>query len=534
MIKFGKHLLIFGALLLITTWSSAQPTFQKSYGGAWADLGESVQQTNDGGFIIGGSTQSFGIGDYDLYLIRTDANGDTLWTSIINTPASLTDMGFSVRQTNDGGFALIGEVLDIVTSSKDVYLVKTDGAGNLLWTKTYGGYGDQVGYSIEQTTDGGFIIGGDYVDFINNDFNIYLVKTNAIGDTLWSRVIGGANDDHGCSAIQTSDDGFIISGWTNSFGVVNDEVFLVKTDSMGNSLWAKTYGGSGYDVGYSVQQLNDGGYIIGGFTTSFTPAGYAKVYLIRTDGSGDTLWTKFYTAGIGTGIGAYSVRQTASGDFILAGISDGNGAGGYDIYLLKVDGNGNPGWSKTYGGTSADFGNSAQETIDGGFIIAGYSQNSGSGDDDVYLIKTDSMGNSGCNQTNVLTIACSPSTQVGSPVPSVVSLGVIGAPVPLVQHGGTVNIFCSGNVGITEVFDLNSMVVAPNPSSGNFTIAFSNNIIGAEIQIFNVFGAKVFTITNQHTLITEINLKNIPEGIYFVKVVNESKYYCRKIIIEHD
>src|SRR6185436_10296148 len=183
------------------------------------------------------------------------------------------------------------------------------------------------------------------------------------------------------------------------------DVYLIKTDSTGNLLWSKTFGGTDEEVGFSTQQTSDGGYIIAGYYGSVGGGGF-QIYLLKTDANGGLVWSKTFSGG---GVG-FSVQQTMDGGYIISGF---NGNSNASICLIKTDANGNLLWSKTFGGTNEDWAGSVQQTADGGYVITGYTRNFGSGGYcDIYLIKTDSSGNSGCNQGNLNTIATVPSTQV--------------------------------------------------------------------------------------------------------------------------
>ena len=317
---------------LVKTNASGDTLWTRNYGGAGSDWGESVHQTLDTGYIVAGWTASFGNG-WQVYLIKTNALGDTLWTRIYG--GADYDEGHSVQQTQDGGYIVAGMTTSF-GSIEQVYLIKTNSSGETLWTRTYGGTGGDVGYCVQQTSDGGYVIAG-YTDTFVNGRQVYLIKTNASGDTLWTRNYGGADDDRGNSVQQTQDGGYIVAGATNSFGE-GYQVFLVKTNAGGDTLWTRTFGGAGWDFGYSVQQTTDGGYITVGYTTSFGNA--EQVYLIKTNASGDTLWTKTY-GGAGWDAG-YFVRQTSDGGYIVAGETSSFGNSG-QVYLIKTDGNGNVG-----------------------------------------------------------------------------------------------------------------------------------------------------------------------------------------------
>jgi hypothetical protein len=367
--------------ILLPLSSSAQVAFERTYGGSDRDVGSSVQQNMDGGYIIAGWTESFGSGNFDVYLIKTDSLGDTLWTMTSGNP--IKDFGISVQQTSDGGYIIAG--ITEFSGARDIYLVKTTSLGDTLWTRTYGGTDLDEGLSVQQTVpDGGYIITGyTKFSFGADSDAVYLLKTDSLGDTLWTRTYGGTGPDGGRSVQQTSDGGYIITGFTESFGAGISDVYLIKTDSSGDTLWTRTYGGTAWDEGRSVQQTLDGGYIITGRTSSFG-AGGVDVYLIKTDSLGETLWTKAY--GGTDGDFGYSVRQTLDGGYIIAGYSFSFDPWG-DVYLIKTNSQGDTLWTRNYGGSDPELSYSVQQTMDGGYILTGLTRSFGSGESDVYLIK---------------------------------------------------------------------------------------------------------------------------------------------------
>ncbi len=372
----------------------AQITFERTYGGGQFDAGRSVQQTSDGGYIIAGQTESFGSGLVDVYLVKTDSLGSVLWDT--TSGGSSHDWGFSVQQTLDDGYIVGG-----VTSSQgsglfDVYLAKTDSSGNTEWDMTYGGAQDDWANCVQQTIDGGYVIAGQTGSFGSDLVDVYLIKADFSGNIEWDTTYGGNLYDGGWHVQQTTDGGYIIAGQTASFGVGGDDVYLIKTDSLGGVQWDTTYGGSLDDGGCCVRQTRDGGYIIAGHTSSFGVGG-DDVYLIKIDSLGNIEWDT--TCGGTSEDCGYSVQETFDGGYIVGGWTKSFGAGMYDVYLAKTDSVGNLLWDVTYGGSSDDWSNSVQQTSDSGFVVAGYTNSSGAGGGDVYLIKTDENGLTGIEET---------------------------------------------------------------------------------------------------------------------------------------
>ncbi|MCK4413595.1 MAG: T9SS type A sorting domain-containing protein [Candidatus Eisenbacteria sp.] len=350
------------------------------FGGAGHDTGWCVDQTSDQGFILSGWTTSFGSGSYDVYLIRTDAAGDTVWTKSYARDGS--DDARCVRQTPDGGFVVAGNTQPIGIFGSYVWLLKTDALGDTLWTRRWGEVPIpeiNTGRCVQPTSDGGYIISG-HQQAPSED--MYLIKTYANGDTDWTRSFGGAGYEIGYWVEQTSDLGYICVGYTMSFGHGNEDVFLVKIDASGNLDWMKAHGGPGTDSGFSVQQTSDDGYIIAGFTDSFGAGSY-DAYLIRTDAAGDTVWTRTYG---GTNYDkGYAVDILPNDSFIVSGTTRSFGESSGDVYLLKLDSFGDILWSRTYGTDSEEKGWSVQATNDGNYIVSGYT--AGYGTTDAYLLK---------------------------------------------------------------------------------------------------------------------------------------------------
>ena len=379
--------LLSATFLILAAPLTAQITFQRTYGSTNYDESYSVAQTADGGYIVAGYTGSFGAGGWDVWLIKTDASGDTTWTRAYG--GTVNDEALSVQQTADSGYAIVGRSKSFGADNLDVYLLTTDALGDTAWTRTYGGTGRDAGYSVQQTADGGYIIAGYTESYGAGGNDVWLIKTDTSGDTTWTRAFGGSHHDEGYSVRQTADGGYIVVGYTKSYGAGNADIWLIKTDASGDTMWTRLLGGVDHDKGYSVAQTADGGFVIAGLTFSYG-AGSADIWLIKTDASGDTMWTRTHgRAGYDEG---YSVAQTANGGYVIAGYTSSYGAGLEDVWLVRTDASGDTMWTQTYGGANHDFGWSVAQTTDGGYVVAGHTSSYGAGFDDVWLIKTDSAG----------------------------------------------------------------------------------------------------------------------------------------------
>ncbi|OPY53331.1 MAG: hypothetical protein A4E49_01438 [Methanosaeta sp. PtaU1.Bin112] len=358
-----------------------------TFGGENTDVGWSILKDEDGGYIIAGSTSSYGAGGSDVWLVMTDSMGYELWNRTFGGTSD--DMGVSFLQTSNGDFIITGFTRSYGAGSSDVWLIKTDSTGNELWNKTFGGERYDDGYSIQQTSDDGYVIAGVTNSYGAGRDDVWLVKTDSMGNELWNKTFGGESYDDGYSIQQTSDDGYVIAGVTNSYGAGGYDVWLVKTDINGNELWNKTFGGVRDDRGSSVQQTSDGGFVITGFTASYG-AGSSDVWLVKTDSAGNKVWDRTF-GGVRNDRG-YSIQQTSDGGFVITGFTASYGAGYADVWLVKTDSAGNELWNNTFGGEDSDRGHLVLEMSDRSYIIAGYTYSQGSGLSDVWLVKTDSAG----------------------------------------------------------------------------------------------------------------------------------------------
>jgi len=452
------------------TYSSHNPmsatSFAKTYGGTDDDYAYSVQQTSDGGYIVAGWTTSFGADSTDIFLIKTDANGNVQWAKTYG--GTDDDMVYSVQQTSDGGYIVAGTTWSFGAGSADLFLIKTDANGNIIWAKTYGGTYYEYASSVQQTSDGGYIVVGGTSSFGAGSPDIFLIKTDANGNIQWAKTYGGTDWEEVSSVQQTSDGGYIVAGLTDSFGAGYYDIFLIKTDANGNIQWAKTYGGTDYDWANSVQQTSDGGYIVASFTLSF--------------------------------IGGWG-----------------------DIFLIKTDTNGNLQWAKTYGGTYWEEAYSVQQTSDGGYIVAGETRSFGAGNRDIFLIKTDVNGNIGsCSivqNANPTVNTVSPTVTTPSPSVSSVSPIVNSVSPTVTTPTPTVSELCP--LSISEFCQVVSGLITPY--KGGIKVRGSGEF---EVKVYNVSGGVVKSARGKNEVKLELS-----RGVYFVEVVSGGKVIREKVVI---
>ena len=366
--------------------------FCLAVGGSNTDMGFSITRTIDGGYIIAGYTQSFGQGGEDVYIVKLDGAGNMQWTKTIGGIGH--ERGYSIVQTTDSGYAIAGWTNSFGQGSRDIYVIKLDASGNLQWTRTVGGANDDVGFAIIQTTDNGYAIAGFTSSFGQGGPDVYIVKLDSVGNLQWTRTIGGANGEFGSSIVQTADGGYIITGGTSTFCSIGCptgyDLYVVKLDATGNLQWTKAIGGSNYETSRSIIQTPDGGYVIVGWTNSFGQAGW-NVYVVKLTNTGQLLWTR--TIGGPRDEFGSAVIQTTDGGLAIAGATWSFGQGGWDVYLVKLDNAGNLLWTRTIGGPMSDYGYSIIQTPDGGFAIVGRTQSFGQGSWDIYVVKVDANGN---------------------------------------------------------------------------------------------------------------------------------------------
>ena len=423
----------------------SQIQFQKTFGGSQDEYGYTTEQLDDGGYIMCGRAISFGVGGYDNYLIRFDANGDTLWTRTYGNVGY--DEAQSIRQTTDGGFIMTGQT-DNVDWAGDVYLVKTNADGIVSWSTAFGGATkSDFGYAVRQTADGGYIISGLSATAGSGDRDMLLIKTTSTGTLTWSKTYGGASGDEARSVEQTSDGGYIMCGFTQSYNN-GYQMYVIKTNSLGVVSWSKTIGGGSMELGYSVKETSTGEFIVLGYTDGYG-AGGVDVALVKLSAAGAVAWSKTY-GGSGDDYGL-SLTIAADGGYAIAGRTSSYGAGGGDYYLIKTNSEGVHQWSKAYGGSTLDQAGNIRQTNDGGFLLTGITTSFGAGLRDAFIVKTDASGNSGCSEVTATTQTNSPTITSGTGHTEGLGLTTVSPVTATRRTPTTLTINCSGGSVICEV-----------------------------------------------------------------------------------
>jgi hypothetical protein len=318
---------------LVKTDEYGNMEWNRTHGGTSDEGAISLIQTLDGGYAFTGSTAKgndpWAI-DYDAWLVKTDQLGNMEWSKEYGGTGS--DSASSLIQTVDGGFVLAGGTTSFGGGDRDLWLIKTDPSGNMEWDQTYGGSDEETTpYGLVQTSDGGFALAGRTFPFGGHFCDSWLVKTDSYGNMEWSRTYGGTRMDYASSLVQTPDGGFALAGCTDSIGAGGYDFWLIKTDSYGNVEWNQTYGTANQDTNPSLVQTLDGGFALAGYTHP----DLADLMLVKTDSLGNIVWNQTYQGQAVTGLP--SLVQTLDGGFALAGAKGFRSANTDDFWLIKTD-----------------------------------------------------------------------------------------------------------------------------------------------------------------------------------------------------
>jgi len=349
--------LIFIITVFLSNILCGQAEFQRTYGSDGADQAYSILQSFDNNYLISGSYETDGAETSLFLLFKVDSNGDTLWTKTFGLTKDTSALAlsnerdlpgiqaFDMKETADSGIVLVGFAHDLTFGKDDIYIVRTDSLGDTLWTRSYGGAFDDVAYGVVELPDSGFIVVGHTESFAAEIRDAYILRLKSNGDTLWTRILRGPSVEGLKSVIATSDGNFVAIGNTFSYGAGNADLLLVKFDGNGTILWQRVYGGALSDFGNEIIE-SGGSYFAAGSTESFG-LGMEDAYLLNVSSDGVLLWSKNY--GQANFDGFNSIIERTSGNFCFAGYSSSLGLGFSDALIAEIDYSGNLIWSRIIG-----------------------------------------------------------------------------------------------------------------------------------------------------------------------------------------
>lgn len=399
--KYGFFIITL-CVLLYSSFISAAESWIFAFGGPKPDNAYSVKQTQDGGYVIAGSTQSFGAGGMDIWVLKLDSANKLEWQKTYGGKKS--DEAYAIQQTHDGGYVVAGVTQSFGVGHSDIWVLRLNSYGNMIWQNTYGTKNTEIGEgdrSIHETDDGGFILAGTIIYDASKDINklshcdVWVLKLDASGTIIWQKDYNASTMNVARSIEPTLDKGYIIAGYTVSFSLFkggNHDFWILKLDSSGNIRWEKTYGGKEVDEAYSIRQTKDGYYIVAGSTKSFGTGNY-DYWVLRLDPSGEVVWQKAY-GGKEIDI-ARNIILTHDEGYLVSGTTNSFGAGKEDFLLLKLDSSGKILWQKVYGGNGNDDIFTMAQTNDEGYILAGSTDSFGAGKTDALVLKLEEYGGTG-------------------------------------------------------------------------------------------------------------------------------------------
>ena len=397
MTPLGKNILIAGQkstpfngsgdAWVISMNKKGEVLWDANFGGRGADGGNYALITKDGGYLSVGYTDSYGFGKNDIWVIKTDFTGEKEWSKVYG--GKLDDFGWGATESVDGGYVITGETFSFGNGQSDIYIFKIDSVGNKIWSNTFGGLSEDVGYSIVNSDDGGYVIASQTRSYGKGGNDGMIVKFDSLGTKKWNRVYGGKGLDYFKSISNDSLNGYVVAGGTRSFNNGDSQGWVMNVDENGYLKWEKTYGDNGEDGFNMIARLKDNNFIAVGYSESFFSKGMKDVLMVKIDSLGNKMWMNLY-GGKSDDI-ANSVFECKDSGFAIAGETTSFGSGKNDILILKTNSNGVQKWKSTIGGKGVDIGRSIEELPKGGFILSGTSTISNLSFDSI-LIKTDKKG----------------------------------------------------------------------------------------------------------------------------------------------
>ena len=430
--------------------SISAATWERLYSKKSTDCFRNVKEVSSGGYILAGYTANFAPSDTDALAIRLNTSGDTLWTLVYNGPSSKEDAFYKVLQTLDGGFIFCGYSKSF-GSNENAFYVKTNSSGVIQWVKNWGGSGKELARDIVQLPNGKFVLCGYTTSAPANYYDVFILKIDQNGSTIWNKVYGGVGYDDANSLKLLPDGGFLVGGQSSN------QLYLIRTDSDGNLIWSNSFGTTGIDnIKCLAFAQDDNGFILAG-TTDGEGSGGEDGYLVKTDSGGTQLWAKTFGGNLNDGF--HRIEQTSDGGYVACGTSSEGPWSNPNYWLLKLEVDGTMDWENFFGGDHHEHGYTGMQTSDGGYIMAGFSKGfSYINDEDGYIVKTNSSGQSP-NKLSWTTV-----TELVSPVNATCGLANAQIKVEVVNNGAysissiPVTVEITGAITQTLTQSLNSTI----------------------------------------------------------------------------
>lgn len=358
--------------------------WDNTYGADKEEKAYGVTDTKDGSIAFAGVTRSFSLGKEDIYVVKTDKNGKQLWEKRLGKERK--DIAYAIDENNEG-LLYVGGISKSYSKGGDydMYISQLDKEGKILWGKSLGGSGKDYAYALTATKDGGVVLAGKTKSFGHGHYDVYVVKLDKTGKVLWSKAFGGEKNEEAHGITQLSDGSLIVVGGTESFGAGDFDFYIIKLSADGTKIWERYYGQKKADMFNCVTPSKEGGFTAAGYTRSYN-SHKKDLTVMHCDKDGNIIWHK--TIGKQNHEIANAITSTDSDGVIVAGYTKSKGHGKKDIYILTFDKNGQLTFEKTYGGKKNDVANAITRTKDGSYVVAGESESFGKESEyDAYIMK---------------------------------------------------------------------------------------------------------------------------------------------------
>ena|GEM_PF-2969220 len=364
-------------------------SFNKVFGGPQDEHATSVVQARDGGYVFSGYTYSYGAGKSDVWVMKVNAQGNEVWRKYFG--GSDHDWPNDLIEADDGSLVLAGYTFDRKTKSNKAWIFRLESDGELRWSKTYGGAKGDEAKAIIQTSDGGFAITGFSYSFSRGASDIWVLRLDGRGTELWQKNLGGKGEEHGHDIIETKSGNLIVVGYTRSYGNGKKDLLVMKLDNLGGGVWRKNFGGAENEEANAVLETPEGDIVVTGWTGS-QGQGKLDAYILKMDKQGDLKWQ--LTHGSAGNDVLHDIALTPDKGYVMAGTSTSFGQSGqHEMWMLKLNRDGSDGWQKKSSAPKDDFAYAVASTRDGGYIVAGASESYGQGASDMWILKMNGQGN---------------------------------------------------------------------------------------------------------------------------------------------